>query len=132
MYCATKILKEQIKVTRNDSAKLLQKSQIASETVEFLHRFGLDVVGNVDIRFHCLVVAMASPFHDYLSRYTQCPSTTDECSSASIITYQLVLGFDNIDSFISLIEGLAYRLVNLCQYAELMQIGVHLLIADYR
>ena len=48
-----------------------QVGRVGLEIIEFLHRFGLDVIGHVDVRLHGLVVAMTSPLHDHLCRNTQ-------------------------------------------------------------
>ncbi|EJX03856.1 membrane protein [gut metagenome] len=37
---------------------------------------------------------------------------------------------DFINTFISLVVGLAYRLVDFCQFAQFFQVIVHLLVAD--
>ena len=41
-----------------------QVGRVGSEIIEFLHRFGLDVICHVDVGLHGLVVAVAGPFHD--------------------------------------------------------------------
>ena len=41
------------------------------QLVEFVHRTGFYIIGNVDVGFHSLVVAMSRPFHHYLCRNTE-------------------------------------------------------------
>ena len=42
------------------------------QLVEFVHRIGLDVIGNVYVWFHRLVVAVSRPLHHHLCGNTQC------------------------------------------------------------
>ena len=48
-----------------------QVGRVGSEIIEFLHRFGLDVICYVDVGLHGFVVAVASPLHDDFCRNTQ-------------------------------------------------------------
>ena len=46
------------------------------------------------------------------------------------VAEQSVFGCDFINTFISLVVGFPYRLVDFCQFAQLFQVIVHLLVAD--
>lgn len=42
------------------------------QLIESAHCVSLDIVSNVDVGFHGLIVAVSRPFHDHLCRDTEC------------------------------------------------------------
>ena len=53
-------------------------SKRGSKIIEFLHRFGFDVISDIDVRLHRFVVTVASPLHDNLGRNTQGKGIADK------------------------------------------------------
>ena len=102
------------------------------QLVEFVHRIGLDVIGNVYVWFHRLVVAVSRPLHHHLCGNTQCQSVADECPSSGMGSQQGVFGCDGVYTFISLVVSFPYRVVDLRKFPQFFQIIVHLLVADDR
>lgn len=92
------------------------------------HGCCLDIIGNVNVWFHRLVVGMPRPFHDDLRRYSEGEGVTDECASACMRTKQCVLWCHDVDTFIALIIGLSHRLVYFGNLSEFFEIGVEFLI----
>ena len=52
--------------------------------IEFTHSIRLDVVCNINVGFHCLVVAMSRPLHHHLRRNAQSEDVTDERSATDV------------------------------------------------
>ena len=100
-----------------------------SELVEFIHRTGFHIIGNVDVGFHSLVVAMSRPFHHYLCRNTESQSVTDESPSPGMGTEQCVFGCNGVYTAASFVVGFTYRLVDFGKFAQFLQIVIHLLVA---
>ena len=73
---------------------------------------------------------MSRPFHYHLCRNTESQSITDECASPCVCAEQSIFRRNLINALITLVIGLSYRLIYLCQLAQLFQVIVHLLIAD--
>ena len=64
--------------------------------IKLLHGLGLDFVAYIDIGFHGLIVAVASPFHHYLRRNAHADGIADKASSASMRANDFILWFDLI------------------------------------
>ena len=72
-------------------------------SIKLLHGLGLDFIAHIDIGFHGLVVAVASPFHHYLGRDAHADGITDKAASASVCADDLILWFDLIYALAALI-----------------------------
>ena len=107
-------------------------THLCLQLVEFVHRIGLDVIGNVYVWFHRLVVAVSRPLHHHLCGNTQCQSVADECPSSGMGSQQGVFGCDGVYTFISLVVSFPYRVVDFRKFPQFFQIIVHLLVADDR
>ena len=79
--------------------------------IKLLHGLGLDFVTHIDIGFHGLIVAVASPFHHYLRRDAHADGIADKTSSASMRTDDLIFWFDLIYTLAALIVDDTYGLV---------------------
>lgn len=100
------------------------------QQIKLGHGIGFGVIGYIHVRLHCLVVAVASPFHDYFSGDAKHYGVTDECAAASMAAYQLVLGAHFVYASCTSVVCLMHRRVYPSEFAEFLQELVHLLVAD--
>ena len=75
---------------------------------------------------------MPRPFHHHLRRNTQRECIADEGATTGVRTHQFALRRYEVDAFIALVVGFPHRLVDTGQLRQLLQIVVHLLVADDR
>ena len=54
------------------------------QLIKSTHCISLNVIGNINIGSHRLVVAVSRPFHYNLCRDTECQRITDKCASSSM------------------------------------------------
>ena len=85
--------------------------------IKFLHGLGFDFIAHIDIGLHGLVVAVASPFHDYLGRDAHADGIADKAASARMRADDFILWFDLIDAVAALINDDTSRLVESSQLA---------------
>ena len=61
------------------------------KSVKTAHCINFDTIGNVDIRFHCLIITMSRPFHYDVWRYTQLESLTYKGFSSCMSAKKFIL-----------------------------------------
>ena len=101
---------------------------LTKQTIEFLHRLGLDLVDHVNVRLHGLVVAVPRPFHDNLWRYAHRKGMADERPATRMGTYQFPLGLDLVNALLSPEVCLTDHLIDSGKLTEFMQAVIHLLV----
>ena len=99
--------------------------------IELTHRISLDVVRNIDIGLHSLVVAVPRPFHHDLRRNTQGKGITDKGTPTSVRTEQGILRSNFIDTLVPFVVGLADRLIDTSKFGELLEVLSHPLVGDH-
>lgn len=90
-----------------------------------------DVVGNVNVRLHSLVVAVARPFHHHLRKNTQCKGITDESATPSARAKQGIFRSHLINALIAFIVGLSHRVIDFSKLSQFFEVIVHLLIRNH-
>lgn len=100
--------------------------------VEELHRIGFGRVGNVNIRLHGLVVAVASPLHHDLWGYSQHESVADERTPPCVCAEHLPFGKHIVDALVPLVVRNCHWLVEAANLAKLFEVLIHALIAYNR
>lgn len=108
------------------------KMRYMSYIIEATHVGSPDVVSNSYVRFHCFIIGMPRPFHYDIDRYSKCKSFTNESLAPSMGGKELILLIYGVNAVIPSILGYSYRCVDTCEFSKLLDIIVHLLIADYR
>ena len=99
--------------------------------IELTHGISLNVVRNVDVGLHRLVVTVPRPFHHNLRRNTQGKGITDKGASASMRTEQSILRSNVIDAHVPFVVGLADRFVDTSKFGKLLEVLIHLLVSDH-
>lgn len=103
-----------------------------SYIIEATHVGSPDVVSNSYVRFHCFIIGMPRPFHYDIDRYSKCKSFTNESLAPGMGGKELILLIYCVNAVITTILCYPYRCVDTCEFSKLLDIIVHLLIADYR
>ena len=73
------------------------------QSVELRHRGGLDVVHDVNIGLHGLVVGVAGPFHHNVRRDAQRQGVDDESTAAGVGSDQFPFGMDLVLADVALV-----------------------------
>ena len=100
--------------------------------VHLVHFAGFDLVNDVNVWLHGLVVTVSSPFHDDARRDALGESVDDECPSSGMCSNQLPFLCDLINSFVPFVSGRSDFFVNFCQLAQFLQVSVHGLVGVER
>ena len=85
--------------------------------VHLIHFLSFDLVNDVNVWLHGLVVAVAGPLHDDARRDALGEGVDNECSSSGMSSDQLPLLCDLINSFVSFVGGRSDLLVDFGQLA---------------
>ena len=96
--------------------------------VEEAHRGCLCLFGDVDVWAHCLVVGVAGPFHYDLRRDAAGEGETDECPSAGVGADERPLWVGFLNFLAGAEEYFGNRCVEAAEFAEVFEVGVHLLL----
>ena len=88
------------------------------QLIEFTHGIGLNVVCNIDVGLHRLVVAVPRPLHHDLRRDTQSKGITDKGTTTSMRTEQGIFRRHLFDALVPFVVGLADRFVDTSSLAS--------------
>ena len=100
--------------------------------VEEAHRGCLCLFGDVDVWAHCLVVGVAGPFHYDLRRDAAGEGETDESPAAGVGADERPFGVGLLNFLAGAEEHFGNRSVEAAEFAEVFEVGVHLLVGYYR
>ena len=99
--------------------------------IELTHSIRLDIVRNVDVGLHSLIVAVPRPLHHDLRRDAKRKRITDKGASASVRTEQSIFRRHFIDALVPFVVGLADRSVDPSKFGKLLEVLIHLLVGDH-
>ena len=85
--------------------------------VHLIHFLSFDLVNDVNVWLHGLVVTVSSPFHDDARRDALGEGMDNECPSSGMRSDQLPLLCDLVNSFVSFVGGRSDLLVDFGQLA---------------
>ena len=97
-----------------------------------IHGVGLGLAGNVNIRFHGLVVTVAGPFHDHLRRDAAGEGQADEGAAAGMGAQHLILGEGLLDPLASTETYPGDGIIEAAELAQVLQVVIHLLVGNHR
>ena len=99
--------------------------------IELTHSIRLDVVRNVNVGLHSLIVAVPRPLHHDLRWDAEGKGVTDKGAPASVRTEQSIFRSHLIDALVPFIVGLADRFVDTSKFSKLLEVLIHLLVSDH-
>ena len=100
------------------------------QLIKLTHGISLDVVCNIDVGLHSLVVAVPRPLHHDLRWDAEGKGVTDKGATTSIRTKQSIFRRHLIDALVPFVVGLADRFVDPSKFGKLLEILIHLLVSD--
>ena len=105
---------------------------VFGEQVEACHLLLLEFIHYLDVWLHSLEVLVSSPLHNHLGGDSETEGVHHECASGTVGGQQFPFRMHLFTARAALVEHEVYGSVELQHTPDVLEVGVHLLIADGR